>query len=185
MMQDLRKLVPWLAGLLTLALLATMGALPTCTGRPAPPFEGEIVAGDGVGDRVRLEQLAGRVVLLDFWASWCPPCRRSIPILNRIYARYGRDQVLLYGVNVESFGPEELRAHHRALAAAFPSLQDRTGALQQEYQVRSLPTLVLIDGEGRIRHIESGVPDEADLSERIDGLLSPSGARSAAADDPR
>ncbi len=172
MMQDLRKLVPWLAGLLTLALLATMGALPTCGGgRPAPPFEGEIVAGDGIGDRVSLERLAGRVVLLDFWASWCPPCRRSIPILNRVYARYGRDQVLFYGVNVEGLGADELQAHHRALGATFPSLQDQSGALQQEYGVRNLPTLVIIDRNGRIRHVEAGVPDETDLSQRIDGLL--------------
>ncbi len=180
MMQDLRKLVPWLAGLLTLALLATMGVLPTCgVARPAPPFEGTIVAGEGVGDRVSLQRLAGRVVVLDFWASWCPPCRRSIPILNRVQARYEPSQVVFYGVNVENLDPDALRAQHRTLAAAFPSLQDPTGSLQRAYDVRTLPTLVLIDANGRIRHVESGVPDETDLSARIDALLSPDSGEAA------
>ena len=178
MMQDLRKLLPWLAGLLIFALLATLGVLPPCdVTRPAPPFEGPIVAGEGLGDRVSLAHLAGKVVVLDFWASWCPPCRRAIPVLNRVRARYSPQQVLFYGVNVEELGDADVRQHHRALGAAFPTLQDRDGSLQQAYQVRSLPTLVLIDAEGRIRHVESGVPDENALAAAIDALLAHRSAR--------
>jgi thiol-disulfide isomerase/thioredoxin len=172
MKTDLQRLAPWLAAIGTLALLATVGLVPKCGLRqPAPPFVSEVVAGEGIGDRVALEQLAGKVVLLDFWASWCPPCRASIPVLNGIQARFGTE-VQMYGVNVERFGPERVQQAHTNFGAEFPSLQDVSGELQAMFGVESYPTLVLIDGTGAIRHVEAGVPDQTALADRISGLLS-------------
>lgn len=140
-------------------------------GREAPGFDLALVAGAGAGDRVSLEALRGEVVALDFWASWCAPCRQSIPILNRVHERYG-SSIRLYGLNVESGSTNErVRAAHRTFAADFPSLQDDRYQAQNAYAVRSIPTLVLIDRSGMIRYVETGVPDEDAVSEMIDELV--------------
>ncbi|MEM9067611.1 MAG: TlpA disulfide reductase family protein [Myxococcota bacterium] len=174
MKKDLSRLAPWLAGVLTLAILAVVGVLPKCgIARPAPPFEGEVVAGEGIGDRVSLSRLEGRVVVLDFWASWCPPCRESIPLLNRVASRYP-EGVQFYGINVEAISPEQVQTHHTTFAAAFPSLHDPDQSLQRAYGVNLLPTLVIIDASGHIRHTETGVPDEEGIHEVIDALLAES-----------
>ncbi len=139
--------------------------------RPAPDFTAELATGDAAGDRVNLASFRGKVLVLDFWASWCPPCRASIPVLNGVHAQFGGD-VQMYGVNVERFGPERVQQAHTNFGAEFPSLQDVSGELQAMFGVESYPTLVLIDGTGAIRHVEAGVPDQTALADRISGLLS-------------
>lgn len=141
-------------------------------GRVAPAFELPLVAGEGQGDRVDVRALEGRVVLLDFWASWCNPCRRSIPLINQIEARYG-DRIELLGINVDTrLTPDRIRAAHRSFGADFPSLGDERLQVQDAYGVTSIPTLVLIDRAGVVRWVDHGVPDVDALSERIDELLS-------------
>ncbi len=142
---------------------------------PAPSFAMPIVAGEGArdGDRVSLEEQRGRVVLLDFWASWCAPCQESIPILNRIEAEYGAEVTLL-GVNVEAgLTPTQIQAAHRDFGADFPSLHDEDGSLAAAYGVAGLPTLIVIDWEGRVVEARAGVPDEGRLGALISRLSSP------------
>lgn len=140
-------------------------------GAPAPPLEAAIVAGAGAAehDRVRLAGLAGRVVLLDFWASWCPPCRASIPIVNRVLAAH--PEVVAVGINTESnLSPFAVARAHLGFASAFPSVHDPDGALQRAYGVEALPTLVLVGPDGIVRDLHVGVPDEGWLGERIAAL---------------
>ncbi|MEO0325594.1 MAG: TlpA disulfide reductase family protein, partial [Myxococcota bacterium] len=120
--------------------------------RPAPELALPVGAGLGVGDRVRLGDLRGEVVVLDFWASWCRPCYRGVPVLNDLGAAAG---VRVYGVNVERLAPRDLGAAHAALGARFPSLDDREGLFQAAFEVTSLPTLVVLDaaGEVALRHV--------------------------------
>lgn len=143
--------------------------------RAAPPFALPVAVGEGAsaGDRIALDDHRGQVVLLDFWASWCAPCRRSIPILNRVRDRYRDRGVSVIGVNVEPhLDRGSLFTAHRAFGATFPSVQDTpAGELQEAYRVRSLPTLVLIGPDGVIRHVSSGVPDEEALGERIENIF--------------
>ena len=108
-------------------------------GSAAPDFTAEIVAGEGAGDRVSLSALRGHVVMLDFWASWCPPCRESLPILGRVAARHASAGLLSY-------------------------------AAQSAFDVQALPTLVIVDREGVVRHVHAGVPDEGTLDGWIDAL---------------
>ncbi|HJK91417.1 MAG TPA: TlpA disulfide reductase family protein [Polyangiaceae bacterium LLY-WYZ-15_(1-7)] len=166
---DLKRVLPWLGGVLAIAALAALGLVPKqCgLGRAAPAFEEAIVAGEGVGDRVSLEALRGKVVLLDFWASWCPPCRESVPILNRLQARYPEGDVLLYGVNVEQEPAGFVERAHGALGIAFPTLHDPHGELQRAYDVQSYPTLFVIGKDGTVRDVEIGVADEAALGELV------------------
>lgn len=142
---------------------------------PAPDFTLPVVAGAGArdGDRLSLADQRGRVVLLDFWASWCAPCQQSIPILNRIEAEHG-GAVTLIGVNVEAgLSPGQIEAAHADFGATFPSLHDADGRLSDAYGIAALPTLVVIDPEGRVVETRAGVPDEARLEALISRLGSP------------
>ncbi|MDQ3036207.1 MAG: TlpA family protein disulfide reductase [Myxococcota bacterium] len=143
-------------------------------GQPAPPIDGVIAAGEGAatGDRVSLESLRGRPVLLDFWASWCAPCRESVPILTRLAEQHRDAGLVTLGVNVEGDrAPAAILGAHRALHIGFPTLHDQSGAMQSGYRVSSIPTLVLIDRAGVVRRYESGVPSESDLDAQIREIL--------------
>lgn len=176
MNDDLRKMAPWLAGILAVALLGMFGRGflgSSLTGDAAPALDLPIAAGEGAreGDRVSLAGLRGRVVVLDFWASWCQPCRRSIPILNDLEAELAGQPVTFLGVNVEQLGPRRLQQVHTDLGAQFPTVQDLTGEVKARYGVSVLPTLVVLDGEGVVRHVGTGVPNADSLRSTIRGLI--------------
>jgi len=176
-----RKWWPVVAFPLLVIAVAVLGSnLVTVTstqleGKAAPPFELPVMAGPGSaeGDRIALANLEGQVVLLDFWASWCGPCRQSIPVLNRIYERNGDRGVQVVGVNVEpGMDRPTLVAAHRAFGATFPSVQDTpSGDVQAAYFVDQLPTLVMLARDGTVHHVEVGVPNEENLQGEIDSLL--------------
>ncbi|MCB9659929.1 MAG: TlpA family protein disulfide reductase [Sandaracinaceae bacterium] len=177
MNDDLRKIAPWLLGMLAVSFLAMLGRswfVSSLTGAEAPALDLPIAAGPGVreGDRVSLASLRGRVVVLDFWASWCQPCRRSIPILNDLEAELDGQPVTFLGVNVEpEMGPRRLEQVHASLGAHFPTVQDQTGDVKARYGVSVLPTLVVLDTEGVVRHVGTGVPNGDSLGATIRGLI--------------
>ena len=169
MKKDLARLAPWLGAAVGVSVVIALGALPGFEPE-APAFVAPLVSGPDQGDRVSLEALRGEVVVLDFWASWCPPCVRSIPILNELAAAY-EGRVRFYGVNIEAKDPSAVGESHRRLGAQFPSLHDPEGLMQAAYAVDAYPTLFIIDGDGHIRHREAGVPDASDIASRLDELL--------------
>lgn len=146
--------------------------LASCAPKGMDEFEATIRAGEGIGDRVRLADLKGRVVVLDFWAHWCPPCRESAPVLNALRARYPEDQVSFYGVNVEEeLTPRRLMQVHREFGFGFPSLHDAEGVMKAGYFVTSLPTLVVLDREGNVHGRHIGAADEQVVGSLIEGAL--------------
>lgn len=177
--QRLLGLVGWGFLFLVLAMWAGQnmtrcGPESALVGQVSPDFEGVITAGEGSerSDRVSLESLRGQVVILDFWASWCPPCRASVPILSRIATRNGDAGLVTLGVNIEGERDAAFVVRsHRALAAGFPTLHDQSGALQSAFEVTSIPTLVLVDRRGVVRRYEVGVPAESDLEAQVLELL--------------
>jgi thiol-disulfide isomerase/thioredoxin len=139
--------------------LCAPGSSPL-VGQHAPTFAREVVGGMGAasGDRIDLAGLHGRTVVLDFWASWCPPCRASVPALDA-FART-HPEVTVLGVNVESNrGPAFVRSAHESLGASYPTVHDQDGTLQQAYRITNLPTLLVLDAEGVVREAHVGAVD--------------------------
>ena len=131
-----------------------------------------LVAGDGVGpvkSEVSLEDLRGKVVVLNFWASWCGPCATEAPVLEEVAEHYrekGEDVVIL-GVDVEDLRGDALDfvAKHQV---TYPSLRDGEDKARQAYQVPALPETFVIDPEGRIAlKIAGAVTDPQQLTQPI------------------
>ena len=137
-------------------------------GQQAPGFVLPIIAGLGhdEGDRIDLARMEGHTVILDFWASWCPPCRASVPALEAFALTH--PEVSVVGVNVEMDRSEAfVRGEHTALTATYPTVHDTTGALQQAYSVTQLPTLLVVDGHGVVVASHVGAVDEAWLNAHV------------------
>ena len=116
---------------------------------------------------VDLSALRGRVVLVDFWASWCGPCRAMMPVLNRLSQRFGAQGLTVIGVTDESAAVAQrvgMQMGIRYTLASGPSTVTR-------YNVQSLPTLVAIDRGGRVREIAVGFEGPARLEALVARLL--------------
>ena len=120
---------------------------------PAPEFR--LMSPDGMP--MNLSDLRGKVVLLNFWATWCPPCRAEMPELNALYRRYGNEKdFVVVGVDLQE-RPEEVASFARQNSITFPLLVDHDGRVTgQGYRIRTLPASVIVDREGRIRDSWSG-----------------------------
>jgi len=120
-----------------------------------------------------LPDLGGKVVLLDFWASWCGPCKKSFPELEKIYASYKDRGFVILGVNVD----EDSAAMHQFLenhAVSFPIVRDKDQSLVGTAGVESMPTSFLIDRSGKIRSLHNGFRGEETvnaLRQEIEKLL--------------
>ncbi|HEX5792442.1 MAG TPA: TlpA disulfide reductase family protein [Rheinheimera sp.] len=119
-----------------------------------------------------VDQLHGKVVLVDFWASWCGPCRKSFPWLNRMQQQYSADGLLVLAVNEDSERSEAMRFLQQQ-PAQFAVLYDEAGALAQQYQLMGMPSSFLIDKKGQIRyrHIGFKQADIAGYEAKIRQLL--------------
>jgi cytochrome c biogenesis protein CcmG/thiol:disulfide interchange protein DsbE len=125
-----------------------------------------------VGTDVSLDDLRGRTVVLNFWASWCEPCEREAPILNEIAARYRRTDapVVVLGLDVQDLSEEAL-AFARDFGMTYPSLREAGDAAYRDYQLTGLPESFVIDPEGRIAlKVVGEVTDPAQLTTAIDQL---------------
>jgi peroxiredoxin len=151
-----------------LALLAALGvALPALadpTGQPAPQF----TLGARSGHEVSLAQYKGDVVMLNFWASWCGPCRQEMPLLESIYEKYNKLGFVLLGVNVE---PDSNAANDwlKATPVSFPILYDKESKVSRLYDVEGMPSTVIIDRAGRVRVLHRGYKP-GDENEYLDSI---------------
>lgn len=175
-----RAWIHWLV--LAMAFVAlyawmTRGTASPLVGKQAPGLVLPVAAGavqDGP-TKVSLDDLSGRVVVLDFWASWCGACQRSTPTLNELHREFDEDDVDFYAVNVEPIDRQRLQAAHAAFGTAFPTLQDRAGDVQRAYGIRSLPTVFVVDRDGLVRWASTGVPSKMRLRAAISDALASSG----------
>ena len=144
-------------------------------GKEAPPLNLSIAAGGAAEGpaRVRLSALRGQVVVLDFWASWCTACRKTTPILNALHEEFAGDDVSFFAVNVEPIDRERLQLAHATFGTGFPTLHDRAGAVQRDFAIRMLPTILVIGRDGVVDFAVSGMPSESKLRGAIAQALEP------------
>ena len=162
------------------ALLAAVAALAIATGRPAddapipvagqPTFEFDLPSLDGEG-RVRSDDLRGTPLVVNFWASWCGPCRREMPALAAAAERFD-GQVRFVGVNHQD-NREDAVEFAAAAGLSYPSGSDPAGDVARRVGLRGMPTTLFVDSEGRILERRTGEMTEATLAKTIDRLFGP------------
>ncbi|HRJ43544.1 MAG: TlpA family protein disulfide reductase [Caldilineaceae bacterium] len=146
------------------SLSAPLSSIPAPeVGHPAPDFA--LPALDG--PEVRLSDLRGKVVVLNFWATWCPPCRREMPALEVIWQQHNRGDVVVLGIDQGESAGTVSEYVRQNVGVTFPLLLDRRQDVGDLYLVRSLPTTFFIDGGGIIREIRIGGPMELDYLNRL------------------
>ena len=134
-------------------------------GQQAPDFALPVIHGGDAGARIRLSNLSGQVVVLDFWASWCRACLQQIPILGRVATR-NHEGVIVVGVNSND-SPDGARGLLARLNPPYASVEDESGTVSDAYGVSGLPTLVVIDSTGRISAVRTGLVSEDELVELV------------------
>ncbi len=133
---------------------------------PAPPFEA--VSLDG--GTLSLASLKGKVVVLDFWSSWCPPCRNEAPGLAEVYAEYRDQGVEFLGLALWDT-EENVRDFVAELNVPYPNLLDDRGSIAIDYGVVKIPEKFFIDREGKLVRVFSGPTDPDDLRKALDSIL--------------
>jgi peroxiredoxin len=156
----MRNRIVALAATLAVALPALAGP----SGAPAPAFT---LSSSG-GSPVSLGQYKGQVVMINFWASWCGPCRQEFPLLESIYRKYSRMGFTLLGVNVE---PDSQAANEwlKQTPVSFPILYDKDSKVSKLYDVAGMPSTVLIDRSGKLRMLHRGYKP-GDENEYLDSI---------------
>ena len=124
------------------------------------------------GKNIRLSDLRGQVVMLNFWASWCGPCRQEMPILEQLSKRYGKLGFTMVGVNVEQDSNKAM-AYLRDIKVSFPILFDNTSSTSKLYTVNAMPTTIIIDRNGNMRFKHEGYKSgyEKDYKKQIKQLI--------------
>ncbi len=170
------EIVFWVvvAGLLLLRIAPQARAAvgwPKSAGVPAPDVRVPLLAG---GD-VRLADLKGQVVLVNFWATWCPPCRAEMPGFQRFYTEKHAAGFTVLGISMDEIPPQQVAAWLKDHGITYPialGTQDAVGAFGG---IDAFPTSFLVDRQGRIRYTVHGIFAEFTLRSAVDRLLAERG----------
>lgn len=155
----------------TVALSAGIAAETAHDAVAAPSFSLPVIA-NGEGE-LQLDSLRGSVVYLDFWASWCGPCRLSLPALNTLYRDLAPQGLVVAAISVDVVEEDALDFLER-YPVSYPVAMDKTGAVPRSFSVNGMPSGYLIDRKGRVRAVHVGFKrgDEVALRDEIETLLS-------------
>lgn len=155
-------------GLAIVLLLAAASASAADKSTPAPDF----TLKSSTGANVKLSELRGQVVMINFWASWCGPCRQEMPLLDKLYHRYKGLGFTLLGVNVEP-NSSDAQKLLKDIPVSFPILFDTSNKVTKLYGVAAMPSTAVVDRDGKVRFLHQGyVPgDEAEYEKQVRALL--------------
>lgn len=142
---------------------------------PAPDFTLPLLVDDPTlgpaGTEVSLSDLRGTPVVLNFWASWCVPCKDEAPILEEVWQGYRDRGALVLGVDTQDL-TDEARAFLRDTGTTYPSVRDGTDATQDDYQLTGVPETLLVDADGRIAlRIIGQVTDPEQITNALEQVL--------------
>ncbi|MEX1033099.1 MAG: TlpA disulfide reductase family protein [Cellvibrionaceae bacterium] len=129
----------------------SLGASANDVSGKAPDF----TLASNQGKNMRLAEQRGDVVMINFWASWCGPCRQEMPILEELYSRYSRAGFTILGVNVEP-NPADADKILNDIKVSFPVLYDTESKVSKLYNVEAMPSTILIDRDGNMRYLHLG-----------------------------
>ncbi len=136
----------------------------------APDFSGELLDGAAFSS----EELAGQVAVLNFWGSWCAPCRVETPAFSEVAADLADDGVQFLGINVKETDPQFARAFVDRFEISFPSLYDPRGEVAlafRDYPANAIPSTIVLDPDGRVAAVYTGEVSEEDLRTVLDRVL--------------
>ncbi len=124
------------------------------------------------GENLKLSEFRGDVVMINFWASWCGPCRQEMPLLDELYNNYKPLGFTILGVNVEE-DSGKAKAVLRDIPVSFPVLFDTQNTVSQLYNVVAMPSTVLVDRDGKVRYLHKGYKPgyEQHYQEQIRSLI--------------
>jgi peroxiredoxin len=153
---------------LTAVLLVALNAQAVGVKDTAPDFTLKSLE----GSNLRLEEYRGQVVLINFWASWCGPCRQEMPLLDRLHHRYEDTGFAVLGVNVEG-EVEPAQEIVDKTNVTFPILIDESQKVSEMYNLQAMPSTVVVDRDGVVRYIHLGYKpgDEAKYVEVVKKLI--------------
>jgi len=152
-----------------LACLCASSALALDDGDRAPSFTVPNLAG---GDHLSLDAYRGKVVYLDFWASWCTPCLASLPAIEDLRREFPAEEFQVLAINVDS-NPKKARKFLGKHPVGYPSATDPRGRLPESFGLETMPTSYLIDRKGVIRYVHPGFQkqDVSEIRSRIERLV--------------
>ncbi len=173
----------WAVLAMTLLLLGVNGVKlgrgcgelrPLHAGELAPDFEvRSVTEGGELGSALTLSSLRGKVVVLDFWATWCGPCRASMPVLNELASTYKDQGLVVLSLNTE--GPRLARAARKMANELAPNtkLASDHGPVSALYKVTTIPHMLVIDREGQVRWVHRGFGTAAGLRKGLAAAIRP------------
>jgi peroxiredoxin len=115
----------------------------------------EIGLKDLNGQQVTAAGLRGKVVIVDFWATWCAPCKEELPVLQRLYAKYGKDGLVVVGVSVDK-DVANVREFVKTMKLSFPIAHDPEHAATKRFGPPKMPSSYIVDRSGAVRFVHEG-----------------------------
>lgn len=123
------------------------------------------------GREVRSGDFKGKVVLVDFWATWCPPCRKEMPEYEALHKKYAERGLVILGLSLDELEPVEVKRFGETMKVSYPLIMADAEVAEAFGGIQGLPTAFLIDREGNIRHVKVGLSDMAAYEKLIVSLL--------------
>ena len=168
MSRNFSRLLPNLLLAAFVALVVPNLAIAAEVGKSAPDFTLKSLD----GKNLKLSEMTGNVILINFWASWCGPCREEMPLLNALHNKYEPLGFTVLGVNVE----EDLKGAKGFLKnfpVDFPVLLDNTNKVSKQFKVVAMPTTIVVDRDGNMRYLHQGYKsgDEAKYRQMVKTLI--------------
>jgi len=143
--------------------------IPEADRKSAPEFSGTLLTGESFAS----SELTGEIAVLNFWGSWCPPCRVETPEFQEVYAEVQDEGVQFLGLNVKDT-EQQATAFVDSKAITFPSLYDRRGEVAlafRDYPATAIPSTIMLDAEGRVAAVYTGAVLQDDLRTVLSQLL--------------